>query len=136
VVLFLRVAAMLLVAGAVAAAWLTRGGDDAGVPDVAIDHPLHGDSVTNPVRIVFRSAAALEAGPGGWGAGDLHIHALVNGREVMPAAADITAAGAGRWEWRLPPLQPGEQRVALQWADRLHRPAAPPADSVTFTVLR
>jgi hypothetical protein len=93
-------------------------GDD--VPPIAILGPADGDTLAEPVTLLFRTPARLELHPGmGWMAGDLHLHAMVGGRELMPAAADIAPSDSS-WTWRLPVLGAGSHRLYLTWAGRHH----------------
>lgn len=96
------------------------GGDDLDrVPDLSITSPQPGDTLTNPVAVEFMTPASLELGPAGWVARDMHLHIMVDGTELMPAAADIQPAGAG-FVWTLPPLEAGDRRIYLTWAGRNH----------------
>lgn len=96
------------------------GADDLdGVPELSISSPQQGDTLTNPVAVEFVTPARLELGPAGWVARDMHLHIMVDGTELMPAAADIQPAGAG-FIWMLPPLEPGARRIYLTWAGRHH----------------
>jgi hypothetical protein len=109
--------------------------DDATLPALAIVAPADGDSLRNPVTLRFTSAAPLELHTGmGWMAGELHIHAMVDGAEIMPAAADIRPAG-NAWEWRLPLLDAGERTVYLTWAGRHHGNLTGPTDTIRIRVL-
>lgn len=112
----------------------TAGGDQQ-LPPLTLVSPRSGDSVANPVMLQFRTPAQLELHSGmGWMAGELHLHAMVDGTEVMPAAADIRAAGDG-WEWQLPPLEPGNRQVHLSWAGRHHGNLTTPSDTARIHVL-
>lgn len=104
-------------------------------PPLYIVAPGHGDTVANPVTIRFRTSADLQLGRAGWTAGDLHLHAMADDREIMPAAADITLAGP-QFTWRLPPLEPGTRRLYLTWAGRDHRNLVGIADTVHLHILR
>lgn len=115
---------------------LRQGADPVGaaVPPLYIAAPAHGDTVSNPVSIRFRTPADLQLGRSGWAAGDLHLHAMADDREIMPAAADITATGPD-FVWRLPALPPGTRRLHLTWAGRDHRNVAGVADTVHVHIL-
>jgi len=107
------------------------GGDDAP-PALRILAPT--DSAANPVVLRFRTDAPLELHPGmGWMADELHLHAMVDDVEIMPAAADLRAAGDA-WEWQLPPLEPGTHRIYLTWAGRHHGNLAGDTDTVRVIV--
>lgn len=91
------------------------------VPPITMIAPAPGDTVAGPLTLEFRTPAALELHGGmGWMAGDLHLHAMVNDSEYMPAAADVAAAGDSTWTWRLSALEPGDYRIYLTWAGRHH----------------
>src|SRR5690606_11484453 len=68
----------------------SRGGGEAGdVPPFTILAPATGDTVTNPVTIIFRTPGELRLDPSmGWSTRALHLHTMVGTREIMPAAAD------------------------------------------------
>jgi hypothetical protein len=104
------------------------------VPPLTIAYPATGDTVANPVVIVFRTPGELTFDPAmGWTAGELHLHAMVGGLEVMPAAADIAAADSA-WSWRLPAIGAGTHRVYLTWAGRHHGNLRGVADTVVIHV--
>jgi hypothetical protein len=92
-----------------------------GTPQLRIVEPVGGPVEGSPLEIVFESPLALTAGPMGWQAGALHLHAEVNGREVMPGARDIVRLGGDlyRWQMRVPQ---GELSMRLFWAGADHRP--------------
>lgn len=92
-------------------------GSDA--PPVVLLSPTTGDTVASPIRLRFTAGDRLGLGPMGWASDDLHLHAYVDGREIMPAAADIAAADDGTFSWTLP-LEPGVRRIQLQWAGMDH----------------
>ncbi|MEX0907170.1 MAG: hypothetical protein WD054_02480 [Gemmatimonadota bacterium] len=104
------------------------------VPRLQITAPLDGDSVPSPISLVFRTAAALRLGATGWAADDLHLHAIVDGVEYMPAAADIAVAESS-FVWLLPHLQPGARRIHLTWAARHHGNLPGPTDTLHLHVL-
>lgn len=129
-----------LVAGALilaASFFVTSLGSDSydDVPPLAIAAPVSGDTVANPVTVVFRTPGRLEYDPAmGWMAGDLHLHAMVGSREIMPAAADIAVTGSA-FAWRLPELDSGAHRLYLTWAGRHHGNLRGDADTVIVRVL-
>jgi hypothetical protein len=111
-------------------------GSNDNVPPLTITAPAPGDTVTNPVIIVFRTPGALEFDPAmGWMAGDLHLHAMVGTREIMPAAADIVATDSA-YTWRLPMLDTGSYRLYLTWAGRHHGNLRGEADTVPVHIVR
>ena len=91
----------------------------ADAPALMLLSPSTGDTVASPVRLRFTAGDRLRLGPMGWASDDLHLHVYVDGREIMPAAADIAAADDGTFGWHLP-LEPGVRRVRLQWAGMDH----------------
>ncbi|CAN5625387.1 hypothetical protein BH23GEM9_BH23GEM9_27200 [soil metagenome] len=115
---FLIGGAIILALGFVGHAFDDRDEGD-GVPTLRVMSPASGDSLRNPVVLRFSTDADLGLGRYGWSAGDLHLHAMTDHTEIMPAAADITADSPG-FVWRLPHLEPGERRVYLTWAGRNH----------------
>jgi hypothetical protein len=130
-----------LIAGAVilgASFLVTTLGDGSydDVPPLTITAPAPGDTVTNPVIVVFRTTDALRFDPAmGWLAGELHLHAMVGSLEIMPAAADIAATDSA-YTWRLPPLDTGSHRLYLTWAGRHHGNLRGEADTVLVHVAR
>lgn len=139
VVLFLFGTALLL-AVALAAALLhsasgrSASGAPAQIPALRVLAPAGGDTVRNPVELRFRTDAPLRAGAAGWTADGLHLHLLIDGREVMPAAADIRRNDRD-YAWRLPALAAGPQRLWLTWAGADHRNLDAPTDTLHLHVL-
>lgn len=100
------------------------------VPPLTILSPSSGDSVANPLTIVFRTPGSLEFDAAmGWMAGDLHLHAMAGEQEIMPAAADIVPRDSV-FTWRLPRLGAGTHRIYLTWAGRHHGNLRGQADTV------
>lgn len=128
-----------LIAGAVILAagfFVSRfgGGSHDDVPALTIISPASGDSVANPVTVTFRTTDALRLDPAmGWTAGDLHLHAMAGGREIMPGAADIVVTDAA-YTWQLPALDAGTQRLYLTWAGRHHGNLRGQTDTVVVHV--
>lgn len=114
---FLVAGALILIAGYCVGRRVDSAG--AGMPPLRVLAPAHGDTVRNPVALEFATPARLEPGAAGWMADDMHLHLIVDDVELMPAAADITAADSS-FVWRLPPLEPGSHRLHLTWAGRHH----------------
>jgi len=107
------------------------------LPPLEIIAPVDGDSTSNPVTLTFRTPAPLHLDDAmGWSADDLHIHAIVDGVEIMPAAADISAHGDSTFDWRLPPIEPGSRRIYLTWAARNHGNLAADTDTITIHLAR
>jgi hypothetical protein len=115
----------------------TIGGDSYDdVPRISITAPASGDTVTNPVTLLFDTPGDLAFDPAmGWMAGDLHLHAMLGSVELMPAAADIAVAGAA-WTWRLPRLDTGTHRLYLTWAGRHHGNLRGQTDTIVINVVR
>jgi hypothetical protein len=107
----------------------------APLPPLRILEPASGDVVRHPVTLRFTTPAELRLTRSGWTAGELHLHLMVDDRELMPAAADITAAETS-FSWRLPPLTPGTHRIYLTWAGRHHGNLAGESDTITLRISR
>ena len=90
-------------------------------PQVIMLSPAAGDVVSSPITLRFTSSRPLTPAIGGWGDGRYHIHALIAGREYMPAAADIEAGPDGTYTWRISADVKGAASLSLVWADRSHR---------------
>jgi hypothetical protein len=131
---FLIAGAVILVLGFLASLRQAAEPVTAAAPPLYIVAPIHGDTVANPVTIRFHTPADLQLGRAGWTAGDLHLHVMADDREIMPAAADISATGT-QFDWRLPPLEPGTRRLYLTWAGRDHRNLIGIADTVYLHVV-
>ncbi len=91
----------------------------ADVPALTLLSPAVDDTVETPVPLRFTAGDRLELGGMGWASGDLHLHAYVDGREIMPAAADIEALQDGTFRWTLP-VEPGTRTIQLRWAGMSH----------------
>lgn len=100
--------------------WVAEPGSG-GAAELSILRPADGAEVTGPVELVFQTDAPLELGPRGWMADDLHLHASLDERDLMPAAADIEPVGTGRFRWLLPAPGPGAHVLRLYWSDLSHR---------------
>lgn len=94
----------------------TSAGD---VPAITLLAPQSGDTVDAPITVRFRAGERLALGPMGWASDDLHLHAYVDGIEIMPAAADIEPQSDGTFIWHLPAV-PGERTLELSWAGMQH----------------
>lgn len=103
------------------------------VPAIVVLDPATGDTVRGTVTVRFRTTDELSLGTQGWTAGELHLHAMVDGVELMPAAADISGADS-TFAWRLPPLPPGDRTLYLTWAGRHHGNLRGATDTVRFHV--
>lgn len=107
---------------------LGLGARDAGlpadIPPLTIVQPAEGAAVRDPVQIRFKTPARLFPTGSGWGTEALHLHAVVNGREVMPGGGDVAAEGADRYRWTLRLGTPGAYTLRLHWAGPDHAPLA------------
>jgi hypothetical protein len=119
---------LLLLALVVAINSLVRGSSPEAQPSPA--HPLvlveqqDDQSVSNPVELIFTTDAPLTQTPMGWGAESLHLHAAVNGQDVMPAGPEITSLGSERYRWMLRLPGPGNYTLRLFWSGPDHAPLA------------
>lgn len=107
------------------------------VPQLTLVAPVEGDAVGRPVELVFDvTPARMRVGPGGWGVGALHIHAWIDEREIMPAAADIEYIGSpARYRWTIEGVEPGERTARVGWSDSRHRAVVEGmSERVRFTV--
>lgn len=133
VVVFL-VGAILLVIGLITG----RGSPSAppaSPPDtLTIVTPTDSAAVPAPLAITFATRAPLRVGPMGWQAAGYHLHALVDGKQVMPGAMDIRALGQDQYRWTLKDVPAGDHTLRLVWARPDHRSipeGASPEISVT-----
>jgi hypothetical protein len=103
--------------------WLGTRERTPAIPQLTLIEPRPGAVVERPVELIFDvHRSRMRVGPGGWGVGAIHIHAWVDGVEIMPAAADIEYIGApARYRWRLPRVEPGERSIRIGWSDIQHR---------------
>ena len=100
---------------------------------INIIQPLDQQVVDSPLVLRFSTSEPLKLHPTGWGTDRLHLHARVGGIELMPAAAEITAADSV-FSWVLPAVPRGTHTIQVGWADLHHRELAAgraPAFSVT-----
>jgi hypothetical protein len=117
--------------------WLGLRERTPATPQLTLVAPTASEAVDGPVYLLFDvDRSRMRIGPGGWGIGQLHVHAWVNGREIMPAAADIELVGnPSRYRWTLGVLPPGEHTVRVGWSDVRHREVeAGSSEVVHFTV--
>lgn len=133
---------LLVVGGLLLAIGLWTGGNDRATParaaqpaTLTIVEPKDSAVVDAPLEITFATTAPLRLSPLGWQAERLHLHAIVDGAEVMPGALDIRAVGDGQFRWKLKSVGPGAHDLRLVWARPDHR-AIPEGASrdVPFTV--
>lgn len=86
--------------------------------------PQNEASADNPVELVFTTPAPLTQTPMGWGTESLHLHAAVNGQDVMPGGSDVTSLGGNRYRWKLRVPGPGAYTLRLFWSGPDHAPIA------------
>lgn len=79
-------------------------------------------SPTEPLQIRFRVDAPLRQQPGGWGSDGYHLHASLDGQEIMPGPADIQRVDGSTYRWTLPRIPPESRSITLFWSDAQHRP--------------
>lgn len=106
------------------------------IPQLSITAPGSGAVIDSPLVIRFTSPEEIQLQPTGWGYRRLHLHAWVNGVEIMPAAADIVRTGPGSYSWTLAGTAPGEVRLLIGWADMSHRPITPGASDTVAVEIR
>ncbi len=132
---------LLVVGGILLGIGLWTGGNDRHAAPanpaatLTIVEPADSATVAAPLDVTFSTAAPLRLTPMGWQAEHLHLHAIVDGTEIMPGALDIRALGEGRYRWRLKDVGPGSHDIRLVWARADHHaiPEGASAD-VPFTV--
>ena len=95
---------------------ITAAGD---VPRITLLAPQSGDTVGSPIPLHFTAGERLALGGMGWASDDLHLHAYLDGAEVMPAAADIEAQPDGTFVWNLAATR-GIRTIELSWAGMHH----------------
>jgi hypothetical protein len=103
------------------------------LPPIRMLAPRSGDEVANPVTVRFTTPAPLRLSTNGWTAGDLHLHVLIDGVELMSSAVAIQSQ-SDTFTWRLPPLERGGHRIYLTWAARHHANLAGATDTISITV--
>lgn len=98
--------------------------------------PQGASVVDSPLVVRFTSTSIMERRPTGWGAQALHLHAWVNGGQLMPAAADVRPIDQRTYEWTMRQVTRGaDQTVHLGWADASHRAiSAGSSPEVTVTI--
>lgn len=87
------------------------------------------------VAIRFRVADDFGPQPGGWGSRGYHIHARMDGRELMPGPQDIRRA-EGEYLWTLPSTVATDAgSIRLFWSDLDHL-AVPGTDTPAEPIRR
>jgi len=95
--------------------------------------PLDGTTVEGPVELIFSTSRPITAHRDGWGVDDFHLHAHLDGKEVMPNAAEVTPLERGRYRWTVK-LPAGPHAVRLYWAGPDHKPLPGGSDARRITV--
>ncbi len=91
-------------------------------PEVTVLEPESGSIFSGRVTLVFRTPEEMVRTADGWQTGgSFHLHALVDGTELMAAPGEVQPLGGGRYRWTLPALPAGEHRLRLTWAGPDHR---------------
>lgn len=90
------------------------------VPRITLLQPSRDTTISGDLILRFTSTLTLSQQTAGWGAGRHHLHALVNGTEVMPAPADVARTGPNEYAWTIRAI-PDSARVQLIWALPNHR---------------
>ena len=118
-----------LIAVALALFFLLRGGEeDTGAapappppPSITVLEPAPGATVGRQLAVLFDTGEEMQQDPSGWVAGGrYHLHAMIDGAELMAAPGQVQPLGGSRYRWVLP-LTPGEHRIRLQWSGPDHR---------------
>jgi hypothetical protein len=120
----LLMAAVLLVTSAIGAISRAGAPSSGPLPELTLHSPVDGALVNAPLTLRFEGGAALAQMRGGWGAGEYHLHAEIDGREVMPGPRDIRPVGGGLHEWTFGRIESGEYTLRLYWSDTAHRPVS------------
>ena len=131
----LMVAAGIIVATAQALRHEPETAAAGDVPSITLLAPQSGDTVDAPIPVRFRAGDRLALGTMGWASDDLHLHAYVDGVEIMPAAADIEPLGDGAFLWNVP-AYPGEHTLELGWAGMQHGAISEGASEAVRVVVR
>lgn len=105
-------------------------------PVLEVLEPSTGDSLAHPLQIRFRVDAPFTRQPGGWGSGGYHLHASVDGREIMPRPSDIQRLGASTYRWTFPPIPAESASIRLFWSDRAHQPISRGGDPIQIQLIR
>jgi hypothetical protein len=103
-------------------------------PRIVVIEPRDGAAVAGRVAVVLDAGEELRPAPAGWStAAGHHLHAEVDGTELMAAPGELRLLEGTRYRWVLPGLPPGAHRIRLRWSDASHRPL-PEGGSAPFTV--
>lgn len=95
-------------------------------PPLELLEPAAGAVVSEPVTLRFSvdTGDALTWTPAGWGTGGYHLHAEVDGRELMPTREDIVREAGNIYQWTIPTVSTGDVTLRILWSDTRHRPVA------------
>lgn len=95
--------------------------------------PQEGAVIDGPVEMIFSTSRPITAHRDGWGVDDFHLHAHLDGQEVMPNAAQIVPLEKGRYRWTVK-LPAGAHAVRLYWAGPDHKPLPGGSEARRITV--
>lgn len=94
----------------------------ADLPALRLVSPVDGDVVQAPLTLTFLSEVPLAPGPSGWGTSGYHLHAMIDGVELMPGPSDVIRGTDGQYRWTIPMAVTGEKSIRLFWSDANHLP--------------
>jgi hypothetical protein len=77
------------------------------VPVVTLLSPASDTAVGGALTVSFETSAPRRPGPAGWAAGRYHLHALLDGIELMLGANDIHQLRTGTYSWTVNGVRPG-----------------------------
>jgi hypothetical protein len=130
---------LLLAAFFLVRSFLPGGSDEgpaAGAPTLRLLSPAAGAVLEQPAAVDFDAGAPLVLRPAGWAAGELHVHLMAGGTELMAGAGDLAHLGGTRYRWTLPRLPAGETELRLTWSGADHRAVAEGASQPVAVRLR
>lgn len=144
-----------VVALAVAVLWAVGAGDRTSaasmssgavaLPPLAIVTPTSNARVRNPVSVVLETTGDMTqltmggknmSSMGGMSMGpSVHLHIVVDGQLLMPAASQLVSAGKDRYRYTFGPLSSGPHSIKVYWADNATHLPVGPVHTVTCTVV-
>ncbi|HLN12004.1 MAG TPA: hypothetical protein VK587_02380 [bacterium] len=117
----------------------------AGPPPLSIVSPTPQSQVRNPVSVVLETTgdmAQLTMGASMNNMGSLsgmgpsvHLHIVVDGHVLMPAASQLVSAGQDRYRYTFGHLSSGPHTIKVFWADNKTHNTVGPVHTVTCTVV-
>lgn len=114
----------------------SKGAADAAPPGIVLIEPGAGAVHRGAVPLLFETTQSLRLTPAGWGAGDAHLHAMVDGVELMAGRGDLEEVGPRRYQWTLRRLEPGSHEIRLFWSGADHRPLPDGASAAVVVEIR